>query len=243
MFEFVPFTVIGDPTTAQSLKVVKQYVKGGATMLELGIPFSDPVADGPVVQRADIRALEKGMNTDKAFAFIKDVRAFTDIPIGLMLYFNSAYKYGLDDFYEKAAKSGVTSILIPDLPVESLYCKKALKLAKKHRIKQVFLVSELTPLKRLKKIIRAATGFIYLVSTPGVTGARTTLSPRMSDAILRIKKITKLPVLVGFGVSEAKHVQAIQKAGADGAIVGSKLVEMIAEKKIPKISVAIQELM
>ncbi len=232
MFKFVPFTVLGDPTPTKSLKVIKDYVKGGATMLELGLPFSDPVADGPVVQKADQRALKVGMNTDKAFELIEKVRKFTDVPIGLMLYANLAYVYGLERFYKKAAEVGVTSVLIPDLPPESVHCKKALKLAKRYGLQQVFIVSELTSAKRLKMIAKVSRGFIYLVSTPGVTGVRKDLSPKMKNAIQRVKKSTKLPVLVGFGVSERKHVQAIQKAGADGAIVGSRLVTLIEEGKL-----------
>jgi tryptophan synthase alpha chain len=235
MFHFVPFTVIGDPDYDQSLEVVKAYIENGATMLELGLPFSDPVADGPTVQLADQRALKAGMNTDDAFKFIKEVRSLTDMPINLLLYFNLVFKYGMEKFYEQAAEAGVTSLLIADLPLDTPHGQEALELSKKHGVKSVFIVSELTPDDRLQHIIESDPFFLYFVSTPGVTGERKDLSELLADTIAHIKSKTDIPVLVGFGVSDREHVQKISTAGADGVIVGSALVKLIEEKTLGEI--------
>jgi tryptophan synthase alpha chain len=243
MFNFIPFTVIGDPNYEASLEIVRAYVENGATMLELGVPFTDPVADGPVVQLADHRALAAGMQTDRALEFVRDVRKFTNIPIGLLVYYNSVFKLGAQNFYSKAAEVGVTSVLIADLPLEVPRCAEALALAKQYELDQIFIVSELTSPERLSRILEVATGFLYFVSTPGVTGVRTQLSTELPSAIARIKAQTDLPVLVGFGVSEREHVELIQKAGADGAIVGSRLVRLIEEDRVDEIPTVMAELL
>lgn len=243
MFHFVPFTVVGDPSYEKSLEIVKAYVKGGATMLELGFPFSDPVADGPTVQLADQRALEAGMNTDRAFEFIEEVRTFTELPVNLLLYYNLVFKYGVERFFERAAEVGVTSVLIADLPVDCARGKDAIDVAQENGIKMVYMVSELTLPERLEAIFEAKPYFIYLVSTPGVTGARKDLSASLGGVIARLKEATDIPVLVGFGVSERAHVEQIQSAGADGAIVGSRLVKLIEEGREGEIGDVVGELL
>jgi tryptophan synthase alpha chain len=235
MFHFVPFTVVGDPLYEKSLEIVKAYVEGGATMLELGFPFSDPVADGPTIQLADQRALKAGMNTDRAFEFIEEVREFTDLPVNLLLYYNLVFKYGVERFFECAAKAGVTSVLIADLPVDCTRGQEALTLAQKHGVKMVYMASELTPTERLEAIFEAQPYFIYLVSTPGVTGARKDLSAQLEGVITNLKNQTDIPVLVGFGVSDRAHVDQIRDAGANGVIVGSALVKLIEEGKAGEI--------
>jgi len=166
----MPFTVLGDPDYKTSLKIIKQFIDNGADFLELGIPFSDPPADGPVIQLADQRAIKSGMNTDKAFSLIQEVRRHTDIPIGLLVYYNLVFKYGVKKFYTAAARAGVNSILIADLPLEEY--EPASKAARASKIDPIFMVSELTTETRLKKILKYARGFLYLVSYLGVTGSQ-----------------------------------------------------------------------
>lgn len=231
-FHFVPFAVVGDPNYEQSLDVVRAYVDGGATMLELGFPFSDPVADGPVIQAADGRALAAGMTTRRAFEFLEEVRSFTALPINLLLYYNLVFKYGVEAFFERAAEVGVTSVLIADLPVDCARGQEALVAAKAHGVRMVYMVSELTPSERLRLIFEADPFFFYVVSRPGVTGVRSSLDQSVGGVVARLKKITDVPVLVGFGISEKSHVEAVRAAGADGVIVGSALVQAREEGRL-----------
>ena len=219
----VPFTVIGDPDYKTSLEIVKRIVEAGADVLELAFPFSDPIADGSTIQSADVRALSKGMNTDKCFKFIKEVRKFTSIPIGLLVYSNLIYQR--KKFFEDCKKAGVTSVLAADVPVEE--ADLFLKQARKKKIDTVFIVSPLTSNERLKKIAAKTRGFVYVVARLGVTGARANMQEGTLKLIRRARRNTKLPLCVGFGISKPEHVKAVLKAGADGAIVGSAIVRVI----------------
>jgi tryptophan synthase alpha chain len=221
----MPFTVIGDPNLETSLEIVKAFIDGGAHALELGFPFSDPSADGPTIQAADVRALKNNLSTEKIFDFITKSRALTDIPIGLLTYYNPVFKHGVDEFYQKAAEAGLTSILIADLPPEE--AGDALNAGKKHGIQQIFIVSEHTTAERLKIILEHASGFLYVVSQPGVTGARQEVADTTVDTLKKLRTQTDLPLYVGFGISEAAHVQTVIEAGANCAIVGSALVKTI----------------
>ena len=222
----VAFTVIGDPDYKTSLDIVKSIIDAGADILELGIPFSDPIADGKTIQAADMRALESGMNTDKAFDLIKNVRKYNgNIPIGLLVYGNLIYQRGISKFYNDAAKSGVNSILAADVPIEE--ASDYIKASRRNKIYTVFIISPLTSDERIKKIVSKTTGFVYVVSRLGVTGARATLQDSTLKLIKRIRKYAKKPLCVGFGISKPEHVKAVIKAGADGAIVGSAIVNLI----------------
>jgi len=223
----VPFIVIGDPDYETSLNIAKKIVDSGADILELGIPFSDPIADGPTIQEADIRALKNGMNTDKAFEFVSDLRRYTDIPIGILCYYNLIYQYGLPRFYSNAAKSGINSILIADAPLEEL--SDSLKEVTKNKLDSVLMISPLTSDERIKQIASKVTGFIYVVSRLGVTGIKSDLRSSTLQLVKRIKKHTDKPLCVGFGISKPEHVKAIIGAGADGAIVGSAIVDLIGK--------------
>ncbi|MDP2625163.1 MAG: tryptophan synthase subunit alpha [Candidatus Peregrinibacteria bacterium] len=234
----MPFTVIGDPSFKTSLKIVKTFAESGAYAIELGFPFSDPTADGPTIQAADNRALKAGITPKSVIEFIKESRKFTNLPIGLLAYYNPILQYGVEKFYREAAKAGLTSILITDLPPEE--ASEACQYAKHHGLHQIFVVSSLTTPKRLKIILKNASGFLYVVSKPGVTGTKTDLANETIQTIKRLKKQTQLPLYVGFGISESKHVREVVKAGADCAIVGSALVKMIEENlktqsRIPEI--------
>lgn len=222
---FIPFVVAGDPDLETSLQIVKEMVNAGADALEIGFPFSDPVADGPTIQAADIRALEAGMRTFRGFEFIRQVREFTDIPIGLLVYYNLIYKMGIDQFYSEARKSGVNGILAADLPPEE--ASPAIQASKKHGINQIFMVAQTTSNQRLSQISQIAEGFIYVVAVMGVTGARSTLGGETVDLIRRVRRHINLPIAVGFGISKPDHVQRVLKAGSDGAIVASALLDLI----------------
>ncbi len=222
----VAFTVIGDPNYNASLQITKKMIESGADILELGIPFSDPIADGKTIQAADMRALKSGMNTDKAFGLIKNVRKYNrKIPIGLLVYGNLIYQRGINKFYNDAAKSGVNSVLVADVPIEE--ANDYIKAAKNNKIDAVFIVSPLTSNERIKQIVDKTSGFVYVVSRLGVTGARATLEKSTLGMIKKIRKYTKKPLCVGFGISKPEHVKAVIKAGADGAIVGSAIVSLI----------------
>jgi tryptophan synthase alpha chain len=222
---FIPFVVAGDPDLETSLLIVQEMVYAGADALEIGFPFSDPVADGPTIQAADIRALEAGMTTSKGFEFIRRVREVTDIPIGLLVYYNLIYKMGIDQFYNEAKRCGVNGILAADLPPEE--ASPAIQASKKHGINQIFMVAQTTSNQRLSQISQIAEGFIYVMAVMGVTGARSSLEEGTVDLIKRVRKHTDLPICVGFGISKSDHVQAVLKAGSDGAVVASVLVELI----------------
>ncbi|MFH1849595.1 MAG: tryptophan synthase subunit alpha [archaeon] len=220
----IPFTVIGYPDYGKSLEVVKTLARS-ADMLELGLAFSDPIADGPTIQEADRVALQGGINTDLAFRFIAEVRRFTQIPIGLLVYANLIFQRGIGMFYSDAAKAGVDSVLVADLPVEE--SDEYVKAAEKAGVDTVFIISPLTDEARMKMILEKTTGFAYLVSRLGVTGAKASLHKSALELIRRARKHTVLPICVGFGISRPEHVRSVLAAGADGAIVGSAVVDRI----------------
>ncbi len=223
----IPFFVIGDPDYKTSVKIVKSAIDAGADILELGIPFSDPIADGPTIQKADIRSLRNGMTVKKALAFISEIKRYKDIPIGLLMYYNLIFQYGTEKFFRDFHKAGVNSVLVADLSIDD--SKEILGPAKKAGLDTVFMVTPNTSKERLKLIALKTTGFIYTVSLLGVTGSRKTLSSSVEGLIGRIKKQTKVPVCVGFGVSTPQHAAKLAKSGADGVIIGSKIVSLIED--------------
>lgn len=222
---FIPFIVAGDPDLETSLEIVKEYVNNGADALEIGFPFSDPVADGPSVQTADLRSLGSGMNTDKSFKFIRRIREFTSIPIGILVYYNLIYKMGLETFYKKANESGVNGILAADLPPEE--AGEAIKYAQKYEIDQIFMVAQTTSNERIEEIVKLCSGFLYIVAVMGVTGARSDIKKSTVDLIKRVKQHTNLPLAVGFGISKPEHVSDVIKSGSNGAIVASAMIDII----------------
>ncbi|MDZ4171091.1 MAG: tryptophan synthase subunit alpha [Methanobacteriaceae archaeon] len=224
---FVPFVVAGDPDFDTSLAIVKELVKNGADALEIGFAFSDPIADGPTVQEANLRALNSGINIDKNFEFIKKIREFTSIPVGILIYYNLIYQRGIDLFYQQASENGINSILSADLPPEE--ASEVIKVAKNYGVNQIFLAAQTTTNERLKVISEFSSGFTYLVSVMGVTGARNEVKNSTVDLIKRLRKHNDLPLLVGFGISHPNHVKEVIEAGAEGAIVGSALIEIISQ--------------
>ena len=241
----IPFFVIGDPDFDTSLEIVKTAIDAGADVLELGIPFSDPIADGPTIQKADIRARNSGMNVAKALEFIRKVRDYKDIPIGLLMYYNLVYQYGTGKFFSDCYQAGVNSVLVADLSIDD--ADEITSPAAKAGLDTVFMVTPNTDTERIKLIASKTTGFIYTVSVFGVTGSREELSDMVEGLVHKLKEITTVPVCVGFGISKPEHAAAVASAGADGVIIGSKIVSLIEsnldnkEKMLSEISVFLSD--
>lgn len=228
---FIPFFVLGDPDFGTSLELIKTAIDAGADVLELGIAFSDPIADGPTIQRADVRALASGMTCAKAFELIAEIKAYKDIPIGLLMYYNLIVHFGTEAFYRKCAEVGVNSVLVADLCIDD--ADELTEVVKKNGLDTVFMVTPNTTVERQKKIAKLCTGFIYTVAVLGVTGARSELSDQVEPLIASLKSQTDVPVCVGFGVSRPEHARQLADAGADGVIVGSAIVNLV-EKNLDK---------
>ena len=224
----IAFVTAGDPTIRATPKIAKALEDAGADMIELGLPFSDPIADGPTIQAAAERALKSGMNTDAYFATIKKIRGAVKAPLICLTYFNLVLKRGVGRFMKDCRESGIDGVIIPDLPVEE--AKEVIEKADDNNVDVIFLAAPTTTEKRMKKILDSTRGFVYLVSLLGVTGARKKLSRTVRGMINLARKSSKknVPLAVGFGVSSPGHVREVIESGADGAIVGSAIVEIIA---------------
>ena len=221
----IPFFVIGDPDFDTSLEIIKTAIDAGADILELGIPFSDPIADGPTIQKADIRAINSGITVEKSLEFIRKIKDYKDIPIGLLMYYNLIYQYSTEKFFKDFHDAGVNSVLIADLSIDD--GDEIISPALNAGLDTVFMVTPITAPERMELIVSRTTGFVYTVSVLGVTGSRDQLSDTVEGLIVKLKKLTKVPICVGFGISKPEHAAAIVQAGADGVIIGSKIVSMI----------------
>jgi len=225
---FIAFIMAGDPTLGVTKKLIFELQENGADIIELGVPFSDPLADGPTIQRASERALKKKINIDSVCSLVKSLRLKTDIPIAFLTYYNLIHHYGLEKFVQKAKSSGVDGVIIPDLPPEE--SQKLRGVAKKKNLSIVHLAAPTSSKNRLKKIADASTGFIYYVSLTGTTGVRRELPEEIFSNLRKIKKITKKPVCVGFGISKREQIKAISRA-SDGVIVGSAIIKVIERNR------------
>lgn len=225
---FIAYITAGDPDLATTAKLVPALETAGVDIIELGIPFSDPLADGPVIQAASQRALRKGTDLKKVFAMVELIRIRTTIPIVFMTYFNPVLKYGLRRFVETCTEVGVDGVIIPDLPVDEAGELGAL--GKKAGLATIFLAAPTSTPDRLRRIARRSTGFIYYVSLTGVTGARRELPEEVWSQVARLKSMTDKPVAVGFGVSDPAQARKVA-AHADGVIVGSAIVRIVGEGK------------
>lgn len=225
----VAYLTGGDPNPAAFLANASAVVEGGADILEIGIPFSDPIADGPVIQAASQRALDKGITPRKILALAKELSREHDIPLALLSYYNPILAMGAERFLRSASESGVSGLVIPDNPGgEDPHFGE---LAKKHSVDRILLAALNTPRFRLIRILNETSGFLYLVSLYGVTGPRKAMGPMVAESIRRIGSVNreKISVLAGFGVSSPEQIRSLVAAGADGAIVGSALVQIIYE--------------
>lgn len=231
---FIGFLTAGDPTFDASYANIMSLIKAGADLVEIGIPFSDPIAEGPVIQAADVRALKGGMTTDRAFELAAKVRSQTDIPLVFMTYLNPVFKYGYDRFFAKCAEIGVDGLICPDMPFEEK--SEADGIAKAHGISIISMIAP-TSEERIKAIAESADGFLYIVSSLGVTGVRSEIKTDLAGIMSGVKKYAKVPAAIGFGIStpeQAKKMSAL----ADGVIVGSamvRLVEKFGENAAPEI--------
>jgi tryptophan synthase alpha chain len=223
----IPFFVIGDPDFDTSLAVVKAALDAGADILAFVVPFSDPIADGPTIQKADIRARAAGMTLQRAREFIGKVKAHKDVPIGLLMYYNLIYQYGPEKFFRDLHEAGVNSVLVADLSIDD--ADEIVAPAASAGIDTVFMVTPNTTPERMKLIASRTTGFIYTVSVLGVTGSRDTLSDMVETLVKGLKQLTNVPVCVGFGISKPEHAAAVAAAGADGVIIGSRIVALIEQ--------------
>lgn len=228
---FVPFMTIGDPTVEDSVKVLSALIDGGADALELGIPFSDPGADGPTIQESDRRALNSGANTVNCFEVIKKIREkYPETPIGLLMYVNLVYAPGIDNFFRMCAESGVDSVLIPDVPLQMIEAEPVWQAeAAKNGVDLVMLAPPNANDETLASIAKNCSGYIYLLSRAGVTGAEKEAGMPISHIVKFLKDHGAPPALLGFGISKPEQVREAIADGADGAICGSALVKVLAK--------------
>ncbi len=233
----IPFVTAGDPDIESTRRLVIEMAHRGADIIELGLAFSDPLADGPTIQAASFRALKAGMNPELFFELVKKIRKKTDVPLVLMGYYNPVLKYGLEDFAKDAREAGIDGTIIPDLPLEE--ADEWIKIAKKHGLDNILLVAPNTPDSRIKRIVKASKGFIYYVSVLGITGARTKLPKELSQGLKKVKELTRKPVAVGFGISRAEQVKSLSKV-ADGIIVGSAIVKMFEQELKQGLDLAVE---
>lgn len=225
---FIPYLAVGDPDYDASLEYVRALIRGGADVVELGLPFSEPIAEGPTIQQAVVRALEGGMTPDRYLEFVAELD--TDVPLVCMTYYNLIYRYGdttgPEAFVSQAAAAGIDGFIIPDLPVEeSTPLKEACEQA---GLDLIFIVAPTTTGDRLRRIQSQVSGYVYVQARLGTTGARTDVSDQTEASLDRLAD-WDIPKAVGFGISSASHARRIIAAGADGIIVGSALVDIVAD--------------
>ena len=222
----MPYVCAGDPNPELTAKLLLTLETAGADLIELGVPFSDPIADGPTVQRASERALAHSISLQQILEIVKNLRPQTEIPIAVMSYYNPIFRMGEEAFCKAAQAAGVDGVIVPDLPPEQ--AQPLLEVAPHYNIATIFLVAPTSPPERMQLIASVSTGFIYCVSVTGVTGARATLSDEIAPMITELRKHTDKPVSVGFGVSTSEQAKQVADI-ADGVIVGSAIINVIEE--------------
>lgn len=225
----IAYVMTGAPAPKHTAKIVDALVAGGADIVELGIPFSDPIADGPILQRAAVRALEAGTTPRKVFDVARAIKRAHDVPVVVMTYYNIVYQMGLETFCSAAEQSGVNGVIAPDLPVEEAALYK--EAATRYGLDTIFLAAPSTSEARLEKLLNASSGFLYLVSANGVTGARETVQDESIAFIKRTASIVggRVPLAVGFGLSLPSHVRQVLDNGANAAIVGSRFAQIVEQ--------------
>ena len=224
----IPFVTAGDPNLKITEELVLSFEQAGADIIEIGVPFSDPLADGPTIQASSQRALKKGVTLEKILTTVSRIRQKSQVPIALMTYYNPVFHYGEDKFIRNAKKHGVDGIIIPDLPPEE--AQVLIKSAKSHDMATVFFLAPTTTKQRMKQIVKASTGFVYYVSITGVTGTNKKFAQENAAKIQLAKRLTNKPICIGFGVSTPAQAKSVSKI-ADGVIVGSAIVKQINKNK------------
>jgi tryptophan synthase alpha chain len=238
---FIGFVTGGDPTIEASEQIILEMIAAGADLIEIGIPFSDPIAEGPVIQEANIRALKAGASTARIFELAEKIRKKSEVPLVFLTYLNPVFHYGYENFFARMQEVGVDGIIIPDLPYEEK--GEVVTFAEKYDIDVITLVAP-TSKQRIAEIARSASGFIYVVSSLGVTGVRSEITTDLGEIISTVRSVTNVPVAVGFGIhtpAQATEIAAI----ADGVIVGSAIVKIVAEygeKATDKVYEYVQEM-
>lgn len=223
----IPFITAGDPdleTTAEALRVLD---RSGADLIELGVPYSDPLADGPVIQAAATRALQRGTHFEDVLEVVRTVSPSLQAPIILFTYYNPILKRGIDSFLQQIAAAGVRGLVVPDLPLEE--ADSLLKPAATHQIELTLLVAPTSPKERIEAISRQSQGFIYLVSVTGVTGMRSQVQVRVQDLLAQMRQVSEQPIGVGFGISSPEQARQMKEWGADAVIAGSAFVKRLAD--------------
>ena len=222
---FVGFLTAGDPSLEKTKEYILAMEKAGADIIEIGIPFSDPIAEGPVIQEANVRALKNGCTLPKIFDMVADLRKETQVPLVFLTYANPVFNYGYDAFCKKCREVGIDGMIIPDVPYEE--SMELREYTDKYNLDLIRLIAP-TSKERIASLAKDATGYIYLVSSMGVTGMRDSIKTAIDDLVDEIKKCTDTPVAVGFGIHTREQVEEYQQI-ADGVIVGSAIVNIIAE--------------
>ncbi len=222
---FIPFLTCGDPDLETTEKLIGAIAEAGADLIELGIPFSDPTAEGPVIQDANLRALSAGTTTDKIFDMVRRVRQTVSIPMVFMTYANVIFSYGADRFLKTAAEIGMNGIIVPDVPFEEK--QEFEPLCQKYGLDQISMIAP-TSHDRIRAIAEQANGFLYCVSSLGVTGTRTAITTDIGAMVKLVKEVKDIPCAVGFGISTPEQAESMCRQ-ADGAIVGSAIVKLIAQ--------------
>ncbi len=227
----VGYVMAGDPTPEYTPLIAEALIKGGVDILELGLPFSDPIADGPTIQAASVRALASGTTARDVLEIAREIKQKHEIPIAIMTYYNPVFHMGLDVFLNLAKACSVDGLIIPDLPIEE--AQEYVEKASEYGIDTIFLAAPSTSPKRLPKIIACTSGFLYLISRFGVTGERTEVEDATIRLVKKVLPFTKqrIPLAVGFGISKPEHVRSIIEAGAEGVVVGSAFVNTIREHR------------
>jgi tryptophan synthase alpha chain len=221
----MPFVTAGDPDLPFTSAVLKELVARGASLCEVGIPYSDPIADGPVVQASYTRALDKGVKLDGILKMLGDTAPNVAAPLVTMVSYAIVYRHGIEKYCDDARAAGVAGLIVPDLPVEE--SPQLAAMCGKRELSLIQLVTPLTPRERALRICETSTGFVYYVSVAGITGERTQLPPELIDNVGWLREQTKLPICIGFGISTPEHVKLLAPV-ADGLIVGSAIVRRIA---------------
>ncbi len=222
----IPYIMAGDPSLEATKKFVADLEKSGADIIEIGVPFSDPLADGPTIQRAAERSLQQGTTLKKVLGLVREIRQSCRIPLILMTYFNPVFKLGVKRFIREAVRSGVDGVIIPDLIPEE--AGELTGIAGRYGLDTVFLLAPTSTKERIRRVAGVSTGFIYYVSITGITGSKLSMDKAMKDTLDSVKRVSGKPVAVGFGISNPEEASRVARL-ADGVIIGSAIVKIIAE--------------